>query len=146
MTFPGVVRETSSGREMVEAPRVIHMEGTWGATVQAERHAVSDMPIGDAVELLERTLADRVALRVAAWKQLVKKRTVSSIGTLPFTKRERRIMAILGLSLHDFVTPMTAPPAACESCGERLGWRKRSDARTCSSRCRQASYRQRAAA
>jgi hypothetical protein len=90
---------------MVEPPRTIHMQGAWGATVQAERHGVARLPIDEAVELHESTLADMLAVRVAAWKQLIGKRTPSSIGTLPFTKRERRIMAMQGVRERSLVTP-----------------------------------------
>jgi len=121
------------------------MQVAWERPSKPNGMASQGCPIDGAVELLESALADMLAVRVAAWKQLVRKRTPSPIGTLPFTKRERRIMAMLGVRERSLVTPTAALPAACERCGERLDWRKRSDARRCSSRCRQASYRRRAA-
>jgi hypothetical protein len=118
-------------------------KGVWVGTFEEERHEVRKLAISEAATLLEATLEKRIRIRSDAWKKAIDK--------APIIRTEDRLVGwMLGVKVptrgNRSVTPVAPLPAACERCGERLGWLKRSDARTCSSRCRQASYRRRIAA
>ncbi|HYT78326.1 MAG TPA: hypothetical protein VEQ37_03545 [Actinomycetota bacterium] len=55
--------ETEKTRE--SGPHRLMLAGVWGGTVEAERLALGDVPIPDAVERLERTFPTR--LSAVAW-------------------------------------------------------------------------------
>jgi hypothetical protein len=72
--------------------------GIRGGTTWHDRQAVAHLPVPEAVDVLEASLADRVAVRVAAWRSRPRGATTG--------RRERALAALLG------VTPSERPPEA----------------------------------
>src|SRR4051812_2193495 len=101
ISFPGIVRETPSGRQKVDVPRHSRLMGSWGGSVEAERNALHDLPVADAVEALESTLQRRIDARTAVWLKLVARRPLTPMGKPILNWRERRIVALLGLENKD---------------------------------------------
>jgi hypothetical protein len=113
--------------------------GTWGGSFEYDRNQLRGMSTDDTIEELERTFPDRLAVRIEAWRAGLAERRAKH-GAV--RNRDKRLEAMFGT-----VTATTPRPARprCLRCSERFSWRTRSDARYCSSRCRQADYRSRRA-
>lgn len=75
---------THEADRQVSESRVV---GIWGATTTDERAALDHLPVAEAVEMLEATLPDRLAARVAAWRQRPNPNRA--------TKKDRRITELL---------------------------------------------------
>jgi hypothetical protein len=125
--------------------------GIWGGTIQKERMAVEHLPISEAADILEAGFPERIERRIAAWKahRAARKPKITKAGK-PYVHNVRSDRIILALlerrARRGAGVTSTAPLPACSRCGEKFSWRTRSDARYCSSRCRQADYRSRLAA
>jgi hypothetical protein len=114
----------------------VMLAGVWGGTTETERVALGDVPIGEAVERLERSFPTRLAA-VARVFERSRARRVANSGRAararePLAKRE---VAVL----------LAVTRRRCVSCSRRLPALARSDARFCSVRCRVAAHRGRQA-
>jgi hypothetical protein len=86
------IRNPAGGRTtflVFGAPTVPWVFGVWGGSTQNERWALRDVPIPEAIELLDSTYESRVGARVDAWRELVAART----GHGRFDKRIKAILA-----------------------------------------------------
>jgi hypothetical protein len=140
LVIPGFARPGQFGRDVVTETEYPRRFGTWGGTSEYDRVQVRHLPQAEQAAELERTLADRLAERIAAWKA-VKGSRAKDGRPKNWTRRDRRIAAMLGLEV-----PVTPPCArSCRSCRLPLP-RMRVDARYCSGRCRARALRARRAA
>src|SRR5215212_3284785 len=126
ITFPGLIRETTTGLQKLDAPNKPRTMGSWGGTCEAERNAVHDLPASEAIDVLESTLQQRIDARTAAWREMVSDRALSKSGNPRLNKRERRIVELLGLRVEDLggtpyvppvAMPSTWPTGQCRICG-----------------------------
>ena len=114
ITYPALIRETTTGLQKLDAPNRSRTMGTWGRTVEAERNAVHDLPASEAIEVLEDTLQQRIEARTAAWRETVAGRALSMSGKPRLNKRELPIVQLLGLRVEDlggtpYVRPTSLP-------------------------------------
>ena len=121
--------------------RALSLTGTFGGTTTADRTAA----VREAYRSYKRDLpayADHLTDRD---EREVRTRAAAALEAsfaerLEDWRREAH---------HERPTVTAAAPrparSTCRRCGSRLGWWRRSDARYCSPRCRQASYRVRVA-
>lgn len=58
-------------RDDVVAETAPITEGVWGATTLEDRLAVADVPVAEAIDLLEHTLPERMELYIEAFRRLV---------------------------------------------------------------------------
>jgi Transcription factor WhiB len=126
--------ETEKIRE--SGPHRVMLGGVWGGTTEAERVALGDVPIGKAVERLERSFPVRLAT-VARVFERSRARRVAKSGR---AARARDLLAKPEVAVLLAVTRRR-----CVTCSRRLPALARSDARYCSVRCRVATHRARAA-
>jgi hypothetical protein len=81
-----------------DSPSVPWTHGIWGGSTQHERWALRDVPVDEAVELLDSTYEERIRARVAAWRKGAAMRT----GHGRFDKRISAILAIRESSVGRF--------------------------------------------
>jgi hypothetical protein len=78
--------------DALTAPRTI---GVWGGTHELDRHAVHvlEVELAEQIELLEATLAARIAIRTEAWRDSLRSRRS---GRRAVSKRDLRLEQLLG--------------------------------------------------
>jgi hypothetical protein len=122
--------ETEKIRE--SGPHRVMLAGVWGGTTEAERAAMGDVPVPEAVERLERTFPQRLAAVACAFERN-RARRVAKSGR---AARARDLLA-----KRQAVTLLAVTRRRCVSCSRRLPAMARSDARYCSGRCRVKAHR-----
>ncbi len=105
--------------------------------MEAERVALWDVPIGEAVKRLERTFPARLAA-VARVFERSRARRVAKSGR---AARARDLLA-----KREVAVLLAVTRRRCVTCSRRLPALARSDARYCSVRCRVSAHRARIAA
>jgi hypothetical protein len=76
--------------------------GIWGGSTEFDRMQLRHLPQDEQVAELERMLQARLQERLAAWQ--AHKRTPIKTGSgRAWTRRDKRIAAMLGLSIADLV-------------------------------------------
>jgi Transcription factor WhiB len=129
--------DPETGKIRESGPHRVMLAGVWGGTTEAERVALGDVPIGKAVERLERGFPARIAA-VARIFERSRARRVAKSG------RAARAKALL--AKREVAVLLAVTRRHCVACPRRLPALARSDARYCSARCRVAAHRARAAA
>jgi len=127
--FQGWNPETEKMRE--SGPHRVMLAGVWGGTVEAERVALWDVSIGEAVERLERSFPARLAAVARAFERS-RARRVAKSGR---AARARDLLA-----KREVAVLLAVTRRCCVSCSRRLPTLARSDARFCSVRCRVAAH------
>jgi hypothetical protein len=126
--------ETEKMRE--SGPHRVMPAGVWGGTTEAERVALGDVPIGEAVERLERSFPARLAAVARVFERSRARRVAKGV-------RAARAKDLL--AKREVAVLLAVTRRRCVSCSRRLPALARSDARYCSGRCRVAAHRARAA-
>jgi hypothetical protein len=116
LEVPGFARSGQFGRDVVTATEYPRRFGVWGGTSEYDRVQVRRLPLAEQAAELERTLPDRLAERIAAWKA-VKGSPAKDGRPKNWTRRDRRIAAMLrarGASTGEGVSILRgdAPPDA----------------------------------
>lgn len=85
--------EASRGAQLRGSTARTREWGVWGGTDERTRRQTEGLPLDERVELLEATLAERIAIRTDAWRAALARRRAHR---RPATERDRRIEALLG--------------------------------------------------
>jgi hypothetical protein len=120
--------------------------GVWAGTVELDRHKVKHLPFTEQIEVLERGFDSRLEQRLSAYTAArTKLRPVpnqpGNFRPRNLQKADKRIDELLARRVTAARPLPASPRTNCGRCSRPLGWRKRSDAKWCSSACRQAAYR-----
>jgi hypothetical protein len=84
----------AADREHLREREAIPREwGCWGGSFERDRLWTEGLPVSERVELLEGTFAERLGVRIDAWRVSIEHRSTERMGR--FTYRDRRVAEML---------------------------------------------------